>query len=184
MMNFVCQRQWNRTPALSRPVRIAPDGYLVTDAQGWSKANRAQRLLKVKQKFLVGRWRLHLDRQTFVLTWTSCSKWTGLVHWKWACNREGVNFDAALTVTAIRNSQGKLLALRWLLRDITDRKRALALQQLNADLERQVQERTSQLQQALDFEAMLKRITDKVRDSLDERQILQTAVQEFYASER
>jgi len=52
----------------------------------------------------------------------------------------------------------------------------LALQQLNANLERQVQERTSQLQQALDFEAMLKRITDKVRDSLDESQILQTAV--------
>jgi len=89
-------------------------------------------------------------------------------------------FDAALTVTAIRNGEGKLLALRWLLRDITDRKRAeLALQQLNANLERQVQERTSQLQQALDFEAMLKRITDKVRDSLDERQILQTAVEEL-----
>ena len=34
-------------------------------------------------------------------------------------------------------------------------------------------------QQALDFEAMLKRITDKVRDSLDESQILQTAVQEL-----
>jgi len=55
----------------------------------------------------------------------------------------------------------------------------LALQQLNANLERQVQERTSQLQQALDFEAMLKRITDKVRDSLDESQILQTAVEEL-----
>ncbi len=47
------------------------------------------------------------------------------------------------------------------------------------DLESQVQERTAQLQQALDFEAMLKRITDKVRDSLDEGQILQTAVQEL-----
>jgi len=73
-----------------------------------------------------------------------------------------------LDSAAIRNGEGKLLALRWLLRDITDRKRAkLALQQLNADLERQVQS-TSQLQQALDFEAMLKRITDKVRDNLDE----------------
>jgi len=30
-----------------------------------------------------------------------------------------------------------------------------------------------------DFEAMLKRITDKVRDSLDESQILQTAVEEL-----
>lgn len=53
------------------------------------------------------------------------------------------------------------------------------VQRLNVDLERQVQERTAQLQQAFDFEAMLKRIADKVRDSLDEHQILQTAVQEL-----
>ena len=57
--------------------------------------------------------------------------------------------------------------------------RAQELQQLNANLERQVTERTAQLQQALEFEAMLKRISDKVRDSLDESQILQTAVQEL-----
>jgi PAS domain S-box-containing protein len=53
------------------------------------------------------------------------------------------------------------------------------VQQLNANLEQQVQERTQQLQRALSFEALLKRITDKVRDSLDESQILQTAVQEL-----
>jgi PAS domain S-box-containing protein len=65
-------------------------------------------------------------------------------------------------------------------RDITERKQAeKALQQLNTDLDYQVQERTAQLQQALEFEATLKRITDKVRDSLDESQILQTVVQEL-----
>lgn len=53
------------------------------------------------------------------------------------------------------------------------------VQQLNADLERQVEERTAQLQQAFEFEATLKRITDKVRDSLDENYILQTAVKEL-----
>lgn len=53
------------------------------------------------------------------------------------------------------------------------------VQQFNVELERQVQERTSQLQQMLEFEAMLQRITDKVRESLDEKQILQTAVQEL-----
>lgn len=65
---------------------------------------------------------------------------------------------------------------------------AIALQQselyqqlakLNTNLELQVEERTAQLQQSLKFEAMLKRITDKVRDSLDESNILQTAVQEL-----
>ncbi|MBE9182641.1 PAS domain S-box protein [Oculatella sp. LEGE 06141] len=53
------------------------------------------------------------------------------------------------------------------------------VQQLNATLEYQVQERTAQLQQARKFDALLNRITDKVRDSLDEHQILQTAVQEL-----
>ncbi len=82
---------------------------------------------------------------------------------------------------------------QWHLSDIELLKKVvmqmtLALQQnelreqvalLNADLETQVQERTTQLQKALDWEAMLKRITDKVRDSLDENQILQKAVQEL-----
>ncbi len=53
------------------------------------------------------------------------------------------------------------------------------VEHLNVDLDKQVQERTTQLQKALDWEAMLKRITDKVRDSLDENQILQKAVQEL-----
>ncbi|MEL7313574.1 MAG: ATP-binding protein, partial [Cyanobacteria bacterium J06559_3] len=53
------------------------------------------------------------------------------------------------------------------------------VRQLNSELESQVAHRTKQLQQALDFEATLKRITDRVRDSLDETQILQTAVEEL-----
>ncbi len=53
------------------------------------------------------------------------------------------------------------------------------VQQLNLTLEQQVEERTAQLQEALNFEALLKRITDKVRDSLDETHILQTVVQEL-----
>jgi signal transduction histidine kinase len=54
-------------------------------------------------------------------------------------------------------------------------------QEFNTNLELEVQRRTAQLQLASDFEAALKRITDKVRDSLDEAQILQTAVQELGA---
>ncbi len=53
------------------------------------------------------------------------------------------------------------------------------VQRLNANLEIQVQERTTQLQQAVHYEATLKRITDSVRDSLDEDQILQNAVKEL-----
>ena len=75
---------------------------------------------------------------------------------------------------------GQPISLATVSRDMTERKQAEeALQQLNTNLECQVQERTAQLQQSLKFEATLKRITDKVRDSLDERQILQVAVQEL-----
>jgi len=51
--------------------------------------------------------------------------------------------------------------------------------QLNTHLESQVQQRTAQLKKSLDFEATLKRISDDVRDTLDEKQILQTAVWEL-----
>ncbi len=53
------------------------------------------------------------------------------------------------------------------------------VQHANAELERQVQIRTAELQLASEFEATLKRITDRVRDNLDEDKILQTAVREL-----
>ncbi|NJP12016.1 MAG: GAF domain-containing protein [Leptolyngbyaceae cyanobacterium RU_5_1] len=53
------------------------------------------------------------------------------------------------------------------------------LHELNARLECDVIERTAHLQVAYEFEATLKRITDRVRDSLDEAHILQAAVQEL-----
>lgn len=53
------------------------------------------------------------------------------------------------------------------------------VQQCNTVLEGQIQEHIHQLQQALAYEALLKRITDSVRDSLDENQIFQTAVREL-----
>jgi PAS domain S-box-containing protein len=53
------------------------------------------------------------------------------------------------------------------------------VQQLNTHLEKLVNLRTTKLQEALNFEALLKRITDKVRDTLDKNQILQVAVEEL-----
>jgi PAS domain S-box-containing protein len=82
--------------------------------------------------------------------------------------------------------EGKISAIASTAQDITERKqaesallRAKVAEAANLALESQVQERTLQLQQALDFEARLKRITDKVRDSLDESQIVQAGVQEL-----
>ncbi len=56
------------------------------------------------------------------------------------------------------------------------------VQQLNASLEQQVADRTAELAASLDYEAALKRITDHVRDSLDEDHILHTVVHELVSS--
>ncbi|MBD2100055.1 GAF domain-containing sensor histidine kinase [Leptolyngbya sp. FACHB-261] len=71
-------------------------------------------------------------------------------------------FVAELSVTTVQNSAGQISALHFYLRNTATAEQA-----------------STELQQALDFEAALKRITDQVRDSLDEQQILQTAVREL-----
>jgi signal transduction histidine kinase len=53
------------------------------------------------------------------------------------------------------------------------------LRQENEQLRQQLHQQTYLLERATSFESMLKRITDKVRESLDENQILQTAVREL-----
>jgi len=50
------------------------------------------------------------------------------------------------------------------------------VQHLNANLEQQVQERTRALETSLRFEALMRQITTQMRDNLDERHIVQTAV--------
>ena len=108
---------------------FAPDAYLVTDEVGLiQEANRAAvTLLNISKNFLIRkplinfipveerrqfRAKLH---QLFQTDWMQ----------EWEINilpRHGVSFDAAVTVSAIRDLQGKPLGWRWLLRDITVRK--------------------------------------------------------------
>lgn len=52
------------------------------------------------------------------------------------------------------------------------------VQDLNANLERQVQQRTAQLQKSLDFAKVLTRVRDQIRSTLDLKTILQTIVRE------
>lgn len=80
----------------------------------------------------------------------------------------------------VYDDQGQAVRMLGTSFDITEYRQAkLALQKLNSTLEQQIEQRTIQLKQAIDFDATLKRITDKVRDSLDEAQIIQIAVQEL-----
>lgn len=62
--------------------------------------------------------------------------------------------------------------------EIRERKRVEAeVRSLNTNLENHVAARTLELQQALSFQAALKEVADRVRDSLDQHQILQMAVE-------
>lgn len=67
-----------------------------------------------------------------------------------------------------------------LVRDITLRKRLeLAQQTREAELTALVQQRTQQLERSLQFESILRRLTHQIRATLDEKQILQTVVNEL-----
>ncbi|MCY7273755.1 MAG: PAS domain-containing protein [Phormidesmis sp. CAN_BIN44] len=166
---------------------FAPDGYLVTDVNGKiQEANRAALvMLNVSQEFLVGKplsvFIDHPERYRFDRELDRLQQSEKLQDWEIRLRPyQRSPFDAALTVSSVYNLDGHGGNLRWLLRDITERKQVeRLLENLNSQLERQVEERTAQLQQALDFEAGLKRITDKVRDGLDESKILQAAVHEL-----
>ncbi len=53
------------------------------------------------------------------------------------------------------------------------------VQSFNTYLERKVKNRTAKLEQALQFEALIRRVTQSLRDSLDENNILQKVTQEL-----
>lgn len=106
----------------------------------------------------------------------------------WQRTQESLASQKPSLVDAYRELSNKLEQLQVVAEDLRQQHKSSvinrqAVEQLVEEridqLERQVTERTVQLEQSLNFEAMLKRITDKVRDSLDESQILQTAVQEL-----
>ena len=124
---------------------FAPDGYLVTDADGTiQEANRAAaRLLGVRQDFLVGKplvvfvasdahrafgaylARLHDGQPDRVAEWQTTVQ-----------PRGGPPFPVALTTGPIRDSKGHLVGLRWLLRDSTERVRTeVARRQWEAQLQ-------------------------------------------------
>lgn len=165
----------------------APDGYLVTDARGRiQEANLAiATKLNISQQFLIGKPLLvfiaEADYSAFYAGLDRLQQTQSIQNWElrlWP--RQGVAFDAGITINSICQRGSDRLQFRWLLRDISEIKQIkLLLEKLNADLNRQVKERTRQLQQADNLASGLKRITDKVRDHLDENYILQAVVQEL-----
>lgn len=110
---------------------FAPDGYIVTDAIGKIReANRAAAsLLKVQQRFLVGKplvsYIAYEQRQTFRTQLHKMSQMQQPPEWELTfCPRQGIPFDAAVTVSSMYDPSGNATGWRWLIRDITARKQA------------------------------------------------------------
>jgi PAS domain S-box-containing protein len=110
---------------------FAPDGYLVTDVEGTiQEANRAAAtLLGLSAKFLTGKplgvFVAGEERQAFRAALTRLRQGGQVSEWTFRLRpRHGAPFDAALTVAAVRDGDGKLVALRWLLHDATEHKQA------------------------------------------------------------
>ncbi|MEH2226101.1 PAS domain-containing hybrid sensor histidine kinase/response regulator [Nostoc sp.] len=120
---------------------FAPDAYLVTDTFGTIlEANRATSIqLNVSQRFLVGKPLLTFiaqsDHQAFFNYLTQLQHINRGGEWEVCLQpREKICFDVALTVVTVRNEKGMPVALRWLMRDISQRRRLeLQRQQLFAN---------------------------------------------------
>lgn len=108
---------------------FAPDAYLVTDPNGKiQEANRAAvELFNLSHHHLIGKPLLifvpEVGRRDFRFQLTKILQTERVQDWE-ACLhlRNGNKFDASITVSTVRDNQGKAISLRWMLRDITDRK--------------------------------------------------------------
>jgi PAS domain S-box-containing protein len=111
---------------------LIPNAYLVTDAQGKiQEANRAAAILfNLEQAFLIDKLLVSFippeDRSVFRSKLSRIQQCEWVQEWTLHLQPcQGELFDAALTVVPVRDSQGNLVTLRWLVRDISERRRAL-----------------------------------------------------------
>jgi PAS domain S-box-containing protein len=120
---------------------FAPEGYLVTNAEGIiQEANLVvARLLNISKHFLVGKPIInfvpleerHYVRSQLIQLCQSDKVRELVIRLQ---QRHGESFDAALTVAVVRNQQGKAISLRWALRNISECRQELTLENNNSDL--------------------------------------------------
>ncbi|PSF37924.1 hypothetical protein C7H19_08080 [Aphanothece hegewaldii CCALA 016] len=116
---------------------FAPDGYVVTDAKGIiQEANRAiADLVGIEQRFLINtpltNYIFDSDSQAFRNLIYELSEQTQVQKLQTdelsIKNQTGHQIVVAITGTVIRNAQGQIVGFRWLIQDISDRKRSEAI---------------------------------------------------------
>ncbi|NJN86554.1 MAG: GAF domain-containing protein [Leptolyngbyaceae cyanobacterium SL_7_1] len=176
------------TPGFSQPwswIDYVSCGCLITTLPGAIVAGNqlATQLLQTEQSSLIG---------NCLSDWLTQPERDRLAHWlrQTASTGEVLTLETRLNPSAARWVEVELDCrlvgqvdpphLCWSIHDLTPHRQAEdRLQQLNAELQQQVESQSAQVQKVLTFDSMLKRITDKVRDFLDESQIMQAAVREL-----
>jgi PAS domain S-box-containing protein len=110
---------------------FAPDGYLVTEADGLIReANTAAaQMLNIPPERLAGKPVLDFvaeqERHDFRTQLRRLQTVDQVSDWEVRLKpRGGTAFFAALTGAAVRNHEGRVALLRWMMRDVTERKRA------------------------------------------------------------
>lgn len=128
---------------------FAPDGYLVTDAEGViHEMNRAAAaMLRVTADFLAGKPLLVFvareEHEAFLqlLRKRRAATQPELTFEVRLQPRQGPSFPAALRIGIVQDVNGHVTGLRWLLRDITEVKQSeAALRRANEELERRASE--------------------------------------------
>lgn len=148
---------------------FAPDPYLITDQHGYiQEANRAaQDMFGISARRLVGKplavYIAAAGRPAFRSFLESCQYTETTCYFETTIRpRSRGAFPAALSVGASRDAARNVVAMRWLVRDVTERHHwEQMLRDANQDLEMRVRERTQELETARErISEILESITD------------------------
>lgn len=111
-----------------------PNAYLVSDANGKiQEANRAAvTLLNVDPSYLLDKLLISFipppERRAFRTKLDQLHQCDWVQEWTVSLRpRNGDLFEASLTAAPVRDHEGKMIGVRWIARDITERKRVLKL---------------------------------------------------------
>ncbi|MCX9074875.1 MAG: PAS domain S-box protein [Candidatus Methanoperedens sp.] len=133
----------------------APFGYLITDAEGTTlEANRqAEIMLNISTELLTGKplsiFVAEKEREVFLKQVSRLHKEEKIM---WEAHIQPMYkapFPAAMTAGSIRDDAGRLIALSWMIQDVTERRRTEeVLRDVYDELDARVRERTAELEEA------------------------------------